>query len=75
MITVKDNYKNSEIDTKCEFCESENTTEHLFECSIFQRLAQEEMKATNLETVDDKREVRRIVRYIERVDEIQYKIT
>ena len=25
MINVKDNYKNSEIDTKCELCESEDT--------------------------------------------------
>ena len=34
MINVKDNDKNMEIVTKCEFCESEDTSEHLLECSI-----------------------------------------
>ena len=53
MINVKDNYKNSEIDTKCELCESEDTTEHLLECPILQRLTQEEMNVINLETVDN----------------------
>ena len=66
MINVKDNYKNSDIDTKCE-----DTTEHLLECPILQRLTQEEMKAINLETVDNMQELRRIARYIERVNEIK----
>ena len=44
--------KNSIIDTKCEFCESDDITEHLFECPILQRLTQEEMKAINFETFD-----------------------
>ena len=34
MINVKDNFENSEINTKCEFCESDDTTEHLSECPI-----------------------------------------
>ena len=58
MINVKDNYKNSEINTKCEFCESDNTTEHLFECPILQRLIQEEMIAINLESADNMQELR-----------------
>ena len=53
MINDKDNYKNRENDTKCEICESEDATEHLFECPMLQRLTQEEMKAINLETVDN----------------------
>ena len=52
-----DNHKNREIDTKCEFCDSEDTTEHLLECYILQRLTQEEMKAINLETVDNMQEL------------------
>ena len=64
MINVKDNYKNSEIDTKCEFSESEDTTEHLLECSILKRMTQEEMKALNFEIVDNMQELRRIARYI-----------
>ena len=70
MINVKDNYKNSVINAKCEFCESDNTTEHLFECVILQRLTQEEMKAINLESVDNMQELRRIARYSERANEI-----
>ena len=54
---------------------SEDTTEHLFECSILQRLTQEEMKAINLETVDNMPELRRRDRHIERVNEIKNKIT
>ena len=53
MINVMDNYQNREIDTKCEFGESEYTTEHLFECPILQRQTQEEMKLINLEIVDN----------------------
>ena len=68
MINVKDNYQNREIDTKCE---SEDTAEHLFECSILQRLTQEEMKAINLETVDNMQELRQIAWYIEQVNEIK----
>ena len=71
MINVKDNYKNSEIYTKCEFIESEYTTEHLFECSVLQRLIQEEVKVINFDTVDNMQEIRRTARYIERVDEIK----
>ena len=74
MINVKDNHKNMEIDTKCQFCESEDTTEHLFECSRLQRLTQEEMKAINLETVDNMQELRQIARYIEQVNEIKNNI-
>ena len=61
MINFKDDYKNRKIYTKCE---SEDTTEHLFECSILQRLTQEEMKAINLETVDNMQELTQIARYI-----------
>ena len=68
MINVKDNYKNREIDAKCE---SDDTTEHLFECPILRRLTQEEMKAINLETVDNMQELRRIARYIKRVNEVK----
>ena len=75
MINVMDNYKNSYINIKCEFCESDNTTEHLFECPILWRLTQEEMKAINLETVDNMHEVRLIAGYIERVNETRNKIT
>ena len=70
MINVMDNHKYSEIDTKCE---SDDTTEHLFECPILQRLTQEERKAINLQTVDNMQELRRIDRYIERVNEINIK--
>ena len=70
MINVVDNYKNSENDTKCEFSESEGTTENLFECPILQRLTQEEMKAINLNTVDNMQVIRRMAKYIERVNEI-----
>ena len=65
--------KNREIDTKYEFCESEDTTEHLFECSILQRLTQEQMKVINLETVANMQELRQIARYIERVNQIKIK--
>ena len=58
-------YKNSEITTKCEFCESDDTTEHLFECPILQRLTQEEMKAKNVLSVDNMQELRLIARYSE----------
>ena len=58
MINAKDIYKSSEINTKCEFCESDDTTEYLFEFSILKRLAQEEMKAINLESVDNIQELR-----------------
>ena len=51
MINVNDNRKNSGINTKCEFCENVDTSEHLFECPILRTLKQEEMKAKNLETV------------------------
>ena len=40
MINVEDSYINSDIDTKCEFGESEHTTEHLFECPMLQRLTE-----------------------------------
>ena len=33
-IDVKYSYKNREINTKCECCESDNTTERIFECPI-----------------------------------------
>ena len=69
MINAKDNYKNRIIYTKCEFCESEDTTEHLCECSILQRLTREEMK--EIETVDNMQVLRRIARYIERFNEIK----
>ena len=58
MIHFNDNYKSSEINTKCELCESDDTTEHLCECPILWRLTQEEMKAINLESVDNVQEVR-----------------
>ena len=70
MINVKDNYKSSEINTKYEFCESDDITEHLFECSILLRLT-----AINIESEDKIQELRRIARYIERVNEIKNKIT
>ena len=60
MINVKENYKNSEINTKCEFCESDDTTEHLLECPILQRLTREEMTVINIESVDNIQEIRRI---------------
>ena len=44
MINVKDSYRNSEINTKCEFCENDDTIKHLFEFPMIQRLTQEEMK-------------------------------
>ena len=47
MMNVKDNYKNSKFNTKCDFFESDDTTEHLFECPIFGILTQEEMKSIN----------------------------
>ena len=65
MTNFKDNYKNSEINAKCEFCESDNTTEHLFKYPIIRRLTKEDMKAINLELVDNMQELRRIARYIE----------
>ena len=65
MINVRDNYKNSNIDTKCEFYESDSTTENLFECPMLKRLTQEEMKGINLETVDNMQELRRIDRHME----------
>ena len=35
MINAKDNHKNSEINTNCEFSESDDTTEHMLEyCPI-----------------------------------------
>ena len=71
MINVKDNYKNNEIITKCEFCESYNTTEHLSVCPILQRLTNDEMKAINLESVDSMQELRSIARHSERVNEIK----
>ena len=74
MINVKGNYINSETNTECELCESDDTTEHLLECSVLQRLTKEEMKATNLESVDSMHEIRRITRYIERVNEIKNKM-
>ena len=58
MINVKDNYKNSEINTKCVFCESDDTTEHLFQCPMLQRLTNEGKKTINLETVDNMQELR-----------------
>ena len=67
--------QNSEINTKCEFYESDNTTQHLSECPILRRQTQEEMKAINLETVDSMQEIRRIAKYIERVNEIKTEIT
>ena len=69
MINVQDNYKNSVINTKCEFRESDDTTEHLFKYPIIRRLTKEEMKAINLESVDNMQELRQIARYIERVNE------
>ena len=62
MINDTDNYNNSEIDTKCVFCESDNTTEHLFDRPILLRLTHEEMKAINLETVNNMQELKRIAR-------------
>ena len=50
-INAKDNHKNSIVNTKCELCEIDDTTEHLFECTMLQRLTQEEMKVINLESV------------------------
>ena len=76
MINVKDNYKSSAINTKFEFYESNDTTEHLFECAILLRLTQEEMKAINFESVDNMQELRRIIaRYIEGTNEIRNIIT
>ena len=57
MIEVKDNPQKIEINNKCEFSESEDTADHLF-----QRLTQEEMKAIDLESVDNMQEIRRIIR-------------
>ena len=74
MINVTGNYKNSVINTKCEFSESDDTTEYLFECPILQGLIQEKIKAINLESVDNMQELRRIARYIEQVNEIRNKI-
>ena len=54
---------------------SDDTIEHLLECPILRRLTQEEMKAINLETVDNMQEVRRIARYIERVNDIKNEVT
>ena len=56
MINVK-NYKNNETNTKFECCESDDTVEHLFACSILQRQTQEDMKAINLESVDNMQEL------------------
>ena len=58
-----------EFNTKCQFSEIDDTTEHLFEHAICQRLTQEEMKAIDLESVDNMRELRRIAWYIEQVSE------
>ena len=73
MINAKDNNNNSEINTKCEFCVSDDTTEHMFERPILQKPTQEEKKALNLESVDSKQEIRRIARFSERVNEIKIK--
>ena len=53
MINANDNYKNSGNNTKYKFCESDDNTEHWFECPIHQRLTKEEMKAIDLESVDN----------------------
>ena len=58
IINVKDNYEKGKINTKCEFCESDDTTEQLFECPILRRLTQEEIKAINLESVDNVQQLR-----------------
>ena len=67
------NYDNREIDTKCEFCESEDTTDHLLECHILQRLTQEKIKVIHLEAEDNIQEVRRIAWYIEQINDIKIK--
>ena len=53
----------------------DNTTEHLFECPILQRLTQEEMKAINFESVDSMQQLRQIARYIEQVNETKHEMT
>ena len=45
--------KNSENNTKFELFESDNSTEHLFECKNLRRLIPDVMKAFNLESVDN----------------------
>ena len=64
MINVKDNYKNSVINIKCDICQSDDTTEYSFDCAMLQRLTQEEIKAINLESVDNMQELK----YIQRVN-------
>ena len=58
MINAKDKKKNSENSNKCVFCESDDTAEHLFECPILRGLTQGEIKAINLEIVDNMQELR-----------------
>ena len=63
------NNKSIKINTKCEYHESDNTTEHFLKCPIFQKLIKEEMKAINLESVDNMQELGSLARYIEQVNE------
>ena len=74
IIHVNNKYKNSKNYTKCEFCESDDCTEHLFECAICQRQTQKEMKAKKFESVDNMQEIRRRARYVERDNERKNKI-
>ena len=75
MINAWDNYKYSVMNTKYEFCEIDNTTEHLFECSVLQTLNKEVKKTENLESIHNMQEVKGTARYIQRVNEIRNKIT
>ena len=39
------------------FCESDDTTDDVFECAIHEKLTQEETKVINLESADNMREL------------------
>ena len=60
IIYAKDNCLDSAGSIKCQLCESDDTTEHLFECAALQRLTQDEMKEVNLESVDSMQELKEI---------------
>ena len=67
MLNVKANFKSSEENRQCEWCENEDTTEHLFECERTQNLRTKmEVEKDSINKCDTT-EVTKISRYIKAV--------
>ncbi len=72
MTKVKDNFKNMHDNNICEFCkQTDDTTEHIFECNYFKRITGIDMRETNLQETSCMEKLKKIVSYVNRVNEIK----